>query len=85
MHVSSGLCSGRPDSSRDRIRRNHARGRAEQCLPPYLERGSRNDSRASVAVLFAGFVSKRASRHSLMTMSLLRSSLLTLAAAFTPH
>ncbi len=53
--------------------------------PPYLERGSRNDSRASVAVLFAGFVSKRASRHSLMTMSLLRSSLLTLAAAFTPH
>ncbi|WP_164714842.1 hypothetical protein [Burkholderia ambifaria] len=62
--------------------------------PPYLERGSRNDSRASVAVLFAGFVSKRASR-SLMTMSLLRSSLLlsslllssllTLVAAFTPH
>nr|WP_175736240.1 hypothetical protein [Burkholderia ambifaria] len=53
--------------------------------PPYLERGSRNDSRASVAVLFAGFVSKRASRHSLMTMSLLLPSLLTLVAAFTPH
>ncbi|EMN1931594.1 hypothetical protein RVV18_006090 [Burkholderia ambifaria] len=48
---------------------------------PYLERGSR----ASVAVLFAGFVSKGASRHSLMTMSLLLSSLLTLVAAFTPH
>ncbi|WP_175728820.1 hypothetical protein [Burkholderia ambifaria] len=51
--------------------------------PPYLERGSRNDSRASVAVLFAGFVSKGASRHSLMTMSLLLSSLLTLVAAVT--
>ncbi|NHL67728.1 hypothetical protein EIB72_15195 [Burkholderia ambifaria] len=53
--------------------------------PPYIERGSRNDSRASVAVLFAGFVSIGASRHWLMTMSLLRSSLLTLVAAFTPH
>ncbi|MET3623095.1 hypothetical protein [Burkholderia ambifaria] len=53
--------------------------------PPYLERGSRNDSRASVAVLFAGFVSKRASHHWLMTMSLVLSSLLTLVAAFMPH
>ncbi|WP_175715543.1 hypothetical protein [Burkholderia ambifaria] len=53
--------------------------------PPYLERGSRNDSRASVTVLFAGFVSKGASRRWLMTMSLLLSSLLTLVAAFTPH
>ncbi|WP_410721232.1 MULTISPECIES: hypothetical protein [Burkholderia] len=53
--------------------------------PPYLERGSRNDSRASVAVLFAGFVSKGASRHWLMTMSLVLSSLRTLVAAFTPH
>lgn len=85
MHVSSGLCLGRRDISRNRIRRNHARSRAEQCLPPYLERGSRNDSRASVAVLFAGFVSKRASRHWLMTMSLLLSSLLTLVAAVTPR
>ncbi|MBR8186307.1 hypothetical protein KDW54_28355 [Burkholderia ambifaria] len=53
--------------------------------PPYIERGSRNDSRASVAVLFAGFVSIGASRHWLMTMSLLLSSLLTLVAAFTPR
>ncbi|WP_175657094.1 hypothetical protein [Burkholderia ambifaria] len=34
---------------------------------------------------FAGFVSKGASRHWLMTMSLVLSSLLTLVAAFTPH
>ncbi|ABI88677.1 hypothetical protein CH72_1666 [Burkholderia ambifaria AMMD] len=85
MHVSSGLCSGRRDISSERIRWNHARGRAERRLPSYLERGSRNDSPASVAVLFAGFVSKRASRHWLMTMSLLLSSLLTLVAAVTPR
>ncbi|RQZ15667.1 MFS transporter [Burkholderia sp. Bp9031] len=39
----------------------------------------------AVAVFVAGFVSEGVSRHRLMTVSLLLSSLLTLVAAFAPH